>query len=182
MHCKILDNTVLSAFRHDIRSVDVMGVLASAYPVVVTDAVASESEARPGGAMMPDAIGTVSSRAVEEASGRLMARFRRLHRGECTAIALSVLLSHEGIGNYLVTDDGGARRVIGRIGADLDVDYIFGFHVEPISLAGTVGLVMRLRSKGLLSSDECAMIADDLENDSTFRVTRELLDSLRTIG
>lgn len=42
MHYKVLDNTALSAFRNDIRSVDVLSVLMSEYPVMVTDAVERE--------------------------------------------------------------------------------------------------------------------------------------------
>ena len=53
MHCKVLDNTALSAFRNEIRSVDVLDILTSEYPVVITDAVMDESMAKVGGRPIP---------------------------------------------------------------------------------------------------------------------------------
>ena len=91
------------------------------------------------------------------------------------------MLTREGIENYIVTDDRAARKIIERIGVEEDVDDIFGFPVGRINLAGTVGLVMRLHQRGLLSGEECSKIADDLEN-STFRVTKGLLRRLRSLG
>ena len=181
MHSKVLDNTVLSAFRNDIHSVDVLTVLISEYPVVITDTVMSESMAKKGGRPIPDDVGVVSSDEVEKAAARLGTRYKKLHGGECTAIAQSVLLTRDGVENYIVTDDHAAREIIERIGVEEDVDDIFGFPVGRINLAGTVGLVMRLHQRGLLSDEECSMIADDLE-DSTFRITKGLLRRLRTLG
>ena len=83
MHCKVLDNTVLSAFRNDIHSVDVLAVLTSEYPVVITDAVMAESVARNEGRPIPDEVGIVSSDEVERAAARLRTRYRKLHDGEC---------------------------------------------------------------------------------------------------
>ena len=180
MHCKVLDNTVLSAFRNDIRSVDVMSVLTSEYPVLITDAVMAESVAKKGGRPIPDIVKTMSSDDIEEAASKRRKRFVNLHIGECTAIAQSMFLTKSGVENYIVTDDGTARRVIESIGTSINVDDIFGFPVENVNLAGTVGLVMHLYQRGLLTKEECSMIADDLE-DSTFRVPRCLLKRLRSL-
>ena len=181
MHCKVLDNTVLSAFRNEIHSVDVMTVLTSEYPVVITDAVMTESMAKKGGRPIPDMVRIMSSNDVEEAASQLRKRFIKLHIGECTAIAQSVYLTKGGVENYIVTDDGTARKIINSIGGSINVDDIFGFPVRKINLAGTIGLVIHLYQRGLLTGKECSRIADDLE-DSTFRVSRHLLKMLRNFS
>lgn len=181
MHCKVLDNTALSAFRNEIRSVDVLAVLTSEYPVVVTGAVMEESMAKTGGRQIPDVVKIMSSDDVEDAASKLRKRFVGLHIGECTAIAQSVLLTRCGVENYIVTDDRAARNTIERIGESVNVDDIFGFPVGRIKLAGTVGLVIRLYQRGLLSGEECSKIADDLEG-STFRVSKGLLKKLRSLS
>lgn len=178
MHIKILDNTVLSAFRNDIRSVDVLSALQSGYPVLVTEGVMGESNRVSGGRPVPESLLKRSTEEAREASVALSKRFKRLHIGECTAIAESIFLSHEGCDNYIITDDGAARSVIERIGDTINVDDIFGFHVGRINLAGTVGLVEHLYRRGLLTGADCSAIADDLEH-STFRVPRGLLERLR---
>lgn len=71
MHCKVLDNTALSAFRNEIRSVDVLAVLTSEYPVVVTGAVMEESMAKTGGRPIPDIVGIMTSDDVEKAAYKL---------------------------------------------------------------------------------------------------------------
>lgn len=181
MHCKVLDNTALSAFRNEIRSVDVLDILTSEYPVVITDAVMAESMAKVGGRPIPEIVKTMSSNDVEEVAFRLRKRFMKLHMGECTAIAQSVFLTRNGIENYIVTDDRAARKVIESIGSSANVDDIFGFPVGHINLAGTVGLIVHLYKRGFLTGDECFKIADDLEN-STFRVSYKLLKKLRNLS
>lgn len=181
MHCKVLDNTALSAFCNEIRSVDVLAVLTSEYPVVITGAVMEESMAKTGGRPIPDIVGIMTSDDVEKAASMLRKRFVRLHIGECTAIAQSVLLTRSGVENYIVTDDRAARETIERIGNSVNVDDVFGFPVGHINLAGTVGLVIRLYQRGLLSGEECSRIADDLEG-STFRLSQRLLKMLRNLS
>ena len=181
MHCKVLDNTVLSAFRNEIRSVDVLAVLTSEYPVVITDAIMEESMAKKGGRPIPDIVRVMSSNDVEKAASQLRKRFVKLHIGECTAIAQSIFLTKNGIENYIVTDDGAARKIIESIGRSVNVDDIFEFPVGKVNLAGTVGLIIHLYRRGLLTGEDCSNIADDLE-DSTFRVPRSLLRELHNLG
>ncbi|WP_081604673.1 DUF3368 domain-containing protein [Methanocaldococcus villosus] len=49
---------------------------------------------------------------------------------------------------------------------------------ENFNITGTIGLILRLKYRGLISKEEAKKIADDLEN-SSFGVTPELLKKLR---
>ena len=98
--------------------------------------------------------------------------------GELSTIVTSILLTSTGINNYLITDDRAARKLIEKIHQDKKLENILGGEMKKIDCTGTIGLLRRLKTLGILSDDTCNTIADDLLN-STFGITPELLGLLR---
>ena len=169
---------MLSAFRKDIRSVDLLGILTSGYDVIVTDVIQSEHFAANSQPLCGVVLSTLNSEESEKAV-RLGKRFLGLDMGEATVIAKSIFMTMSGQPNYVVTDDRYARKQIEKIGRTESVDDIFGFHVGPIKLTGTIGLILHLREKKYITPEQCNAIADELE-DSTFRIDEKILNKLRS--
>ena len=168
---------MLSAFRKDIRSVDILRILTSEYDVIVTDAIQGEHSAVNAQPLCGVVVSALNSEEAEKAT-KLSKRYLGLHRGEATVITKSIFMTNSGQPNYVVTDDGYARRLIEKIGHTESVDDIFGFHVEPIMLTGTIGLILHLCEKTYLTPEQRNIIADELEN-STFRIDKKILNKLR---
>ena len=181
MSKKVLDSTVITAVAREIRSVDLSPMICGAYEITVTEDVEAE------------ALGCdLSSELLKHAevvkgtdpkyvalSDHLSRRYMLMGAGERSCIAASVMLAANGIENYLVTDDRQARRVIERLHQDTDAETAIGLRMPKIRSTGTVGLISRLRRRGLITDADCTAIKKDLSSGS-FRITAEVLSSLCT--
>lgn len=107
-----------------------------------------------------------------------MKKYNKIGRGETESIAASILLTSNGIKNYLILDEIFARKIVGRIRNDCEIKKIIGESIPEIHLSGTIGLIKHLGEKGILTKEQTIAIAYDLQK-STFRVTEELLSLLR---
>lgn len=98
-------------------------------------------------------------------------------RGELSSILCSIFMTHDGIENYLVTDDRKARELIKNIHNDPEVARILGFVPNRVNLTGTIGMIGHIRDLGKISQEVCHKIKIDLKN-STFRANEKLYDIL----
>ena len=173
---KLVDSTFVFVMKNDIKSVDLFPKVCSRYKLLSTEDVKSEATKT----VFPEEYVEIKSFASDDYESIKDAIFRRrpqLHRGEISTIAASILLTEKGFENYIVTDDGDARRWIDHFSSYT----MFWKKIKhsPIKLkyAGTVGLIRRLRDYGVVSLDECKSIEIDLRN-SDFRVSKELFELL----
>jgi predicted nucleic acid-binding protein len=179
---KVIDNSVISSMGREIRSVKILPIVKSVYDVRLTAAVIVECRNSKDKGLTESIDGLLF--AIEEDS-----RFKqtvdmirrvdlRLGLGEVNTIAASIILTHNRIENYAVIDDGLARSAFKKILRNKTLVNEFGDSMSRVRITGTVGLINRLRTKGMLTSDQCNAIAKDLEN-SSFRISDELLDLLK---
>lgn len=94
--------------------------------------------------------------------------------GEISAIAASILLTKDGFDNYVVTDDNVARKSIERLSSDTMFWNTVGLGPVEIKYAGTVGIILKLKSHDMVDPSECKLISIELR-DSSFRVPDYLL-------
>ncbi len=174
---KILDNTFLAAARGDIVCTDIMGVVESCYNVAITSDVKCENEVRHGSLKYPINEEYENLDSYKKLYDMLKRRNVWIGKGELSSLLRSIFMTHDGIDNYLVTDDGKAREFIRGVHNDPDVIKILGFVPEEVKVVGTIGLIVHLKEKGRISQEVCHQIRLDLEN-STFRASRNLLELL----
>lgn len=179
---KIFDNSVISSMGKEIRSVKVLPVVRSLYDVRVTMGVIAECVNSKNEELI-ESINGISC-AIEEDSlfkktvDIIRRTDLRLGLGEASTMAASIILTHLGIKNYAVIDDGYARKTFGKVMRNRKLSDMFGGSLSNVNFTGTVGLINRLKTKDALTSGQCSSIANDLEN-SDFRVTGKILDLLR---
>ena len=176
---KVLDNSVVTALGRDIRSVNLLPILMSRYEVAMPPAVIDECRDYEYGALLPlFASATIVDDARVQKIASVLKRWRpNLGKGECSAIAASLIMTSEGKRNYLILDDGVARKCAREAGSLPGIVEILGKKVD-IKLAGTIGLVLHLHEKGLISDKDKQNVGYDLET-SSFRVSNDLLKLLR---
>ena len=108
-------------------------------------------------------------------------RYPKLHKGELSSFLVMVLeYIVKGKNSYYVTDDQTAKKVFTNIQNDKIFMGLLGSSFEPPKVTGLVGLVKRLREKGLLSKDSPKAIKTDLKKNGYF-LSEELLKLLDTI-
>lgn len=176
---KVLDNSVVTALGRDIRSVKLIPLITSGYGITLTSDVIEECRDYENGALLPlfASATTIDDERVRSISSLLKLWRPNLGKGECSAIATSLVLTADGRKNYLVLDDGVARRCAKDAGSLPGVIKILGKRVD-LNLTGTVGLVRHLYDKGLISEKDKQSIGYDLET-SSFRISDDLLRLLR---
>lgn len=179
---KIFDNSVISSMGKEIRSVMVLPVVKSFYDVRVTADVIAECANSKNEELIESINGLPCAIKEDSLFKRTFDVIRRtdlrLGLGEASTITASIILTHLGIENYAVIDDGFARKKFGEVLRNRELSDMFGDSLSNVNFTGTVGLINRLRAKGALTSGQCSSIANDLEN-SDFRVSGEILDLLR---
>ena len=179
---KLFDNSVISSMAREIKSVEVFPIVQSRYSIQLTKDVIVECE-NSKDLKMIDKIRDISAVDVEiNLFQRTMDVIRnidyRLGCGEVSVMAASIILTHNKIENYAVIDDGYARKILPEILSNNKLLGMFGDTLSHVKHTGTVGLICHLKTKGLLSSEESVLIADDL-TESSFRISSKLLDCLR---
>lgn len=100
-----------------------------------------------------------------------------LGKGELATISASLVLTADGVRNYVVLDEIAARKCAAIAGDMPEIIDILGKRVS-LNITGTVGLVLHLHELGLISDTEKQDIGFDLET-GTFRISEELLKLLR---
>lgn len=100
-----------------------------------------------------------------------------LGKGELATISASLVLTADGVRNYVVLDEIAARKCASMAGDMPEIIDILGKRVS-LNITGTVGLVLHLHELGLISDTEKQDIGFDLET-GTFRISEGLLKLLR---
>lgn len=180
---KVLDTTAISAALFEVKSVDLLSRCCQRYVLLTSPTVMSELAAstRPNvwkGCERLISVERASDYDPTSLAATLAKRYLSLDEGELTAYLVAL---HRSVitGNQVVfvTDDGEMRRSAKKIAQNPLVTASLGSNFV-VKDTGTVGLVLRMSEKGLLTDGEKAGIADDLAT-STFRCTKQILDQLR---
>lgn len=181
---KILDNTTISAFINEIRSIEMIEVCRKEYLLVTTDCVQRETSERFSGetiAMNYKNINVFSKKGdkkYDQALDYLVNRYPYLHEGELSAFLLA-LLDYEltGYPYFFITDDRKMREKICEIISSDVFQKIVGGAIYDYHFSGTIGLMKRLCQKGCLSDEDIKNIIFDIKN-STFRISDKLIGEL----
>lgn len=173
---KLVDSTFVFVLKNDIKSIDLFPKICSRYKLLSTEDIRSEATKT----VFPEEyvdIRSFPSNDYESIKDAVFRRRPQLHRGEISAIAASILLTENGIENYIVTDDDIARKSIELFSSDTMFWNKIKHRPVKLSYTGTIGLIRRLRDYGVLSLNECKSIETDLRN-SSFRATEDLFKLL----
>jgi predicted nucleic acid-binding protein len=181
---KILDNTVISAFINEIRSVEMIEICRKEYLLVTTDCVQRETSERFSGKTIAinykniNVFSKTGDKKYDQALDYLTNRYPYLHEGELSAFLLA-LIDYELTGNpyFFITDDRKMREKICEIISSDIFLKIIGVAIYDYHFSGTIGLIKRLCQKGCLSENEINMIVFDIKN-STFRISDKLIGEL----
>lgn len=176
---KIFDNSVISSMGREITSVDVLPLVKSEYDIRITNAVITECRNSGNEKLIRSMDGLLLAVEADYMFVSVVNSIKIMHpqlgSGEIESIAASILMTRSGIDNYVVLDDGLARKIVSDLHNDLKLQQIVGTDIPPIKYTGTVGLIKHLRDKGIISREIYQKIAYDLKN-SGFRITDSLLD------
>lgn len=174
---KVIDNTFLSAARGDIHCVDLLKITESIYSIIVTPDVLDENFVKHDSLLYQSYCEHMQSEECMRLYDLLKRRNFWIGKGELSSIVCSIYLTHNGVDNYIVTDDLDTRKLIQTIHTNVEVSKVLGFDPPKLKLAGTIGLICHMRDKGKISTIDCVRIKHDLKN-STFRVSDVLLNML----
>lgn len=180
---KVLDSTAISAALFEIESVDLLSRCCLNYDLITSPTVMAELAASTRSSAWNGYERLISVERVSDYDPTILAadlakRYLSLDEGELTAylVALrrSVITGDQVI---FVTDDNAMRKNAKKVAQDHLVTDSLGskFMVKD---TGTVGLVLRMAERELLSDGEKVRIADDLDA-STFRCDKQIIDKLR---
>jgi predicted nucleic acid-binding protein len=181
---KILDNTVISAFINEIRSIEMIEICRKEYILATTDCVQRETSERFSGETVARNYKNINvfrksgDKKYDEALDYLVNRYPYLHEGELSAFLLA-LIDFELTGNpyFFITDDRKMREKICEIISSDAFLKIIGGAIYNYHFSGTIGLIKRLCQKGCLSENEINQIVFDMKN-STFRISEKLISEL----
>ncbi len=185
---KILDNTVISAAINEIKSVNLIAISGSIYPLKMSSEVYDEICAGFSGKRLE-----IIEKYIEKIDGRrhekyqslfeyLSKRYPYLHKGDISSVLVAILeYALQESDYFLVTDDSRLRKKIPEILQLEKVKECLDREIESLNYTGTIGLIRRLCEKGIISESELETIVYDLKN-STFRVSDELLEELKRCG
>lgn len=181
---KILDNTAISAFINEIRSIEMIEVCRNEYILVTTDCVQRETSERFSRETIDinykniNVFRKTGDKKYDQALDYLVNRYPYLHEGELSAFLLA-LLDYELTGNpyFFITDDRKMREKICEIISSEVFLKIIGEAIHNYHFTGTIGLIKRLCQKGWFSEDDIKLIISDIKN-STFRISDKLIGEL----
>lgn len=179
---KIMDNSAISSMGIEIVCTNMLDTVSSQYDVLVTNAVLKECQ-KLGNSSLLNRVNKFNI-AVQENDlfTSLVEAIKsinfRLGPGEIHTIAASLILTKNGIDNYVVIDESLARKIVKNIHLNPTIIKLMGNNLVPVKCTGTIGIIAHLRDKGIISKDLAHKIAYDLEI-SNFRVTDDLLNLLR---
>ena len=181
---KILDNTVISAFINEIRSIELIEICHSEYNLVTTDCIQRETSKGFSEEIIDNVYKNIyvfrkrGDENHDQALDYLIDRYPYLHEGELSAFLLA-LIDYElaGIPYYFITDDRKMREKIYEIIFSDTFLKIIGDMIYDFHFTGTIGLIKRLCQKGCLSEDDIRDIVFDLKT-SSFRISDKLIGEL----
>lgn len=176
---KVLDTSAVSVMSRNIMCTDLLSILEDNYEVVVTPGVIKECSAYEGSDLGISTGGAqvLDDQRMDGIVQTIRMRYPMLGSGECASMAASLILTAEGIPNYVVLDDNKARKVASTVGNLPEIEAVLGKDLV-LNITGTIGMVLHLREKGLISEKDKQDIGYELER-SDFRISRELLGLLR---
>lgn len=180
---KVLDTTAISAMLFEVGSLDLMERCCQQYNLLTSQTVLRELERSKRAQRWKVADDKLQAEDPDvfnpaPLAAELAKRYPMLHEGELTAFLIALRRSVESEESVVfVTDDGAMRRKAPLVVKDSLVAAGFGTQFNLVQ-TGTVGLVVRMAARGLLSDVERKSVADDLEN-SSFRCSTQVLDQLR---
>lgn len=179
---KILDNSAVSSMGKEITSFKMLEFLKGQYEVVLADAVFRECKALRNEDLYDSICDLPLATSKNDMFNDLVKAIRRidyrLGPGETETIAASIILSDQGVYNYVVIDESLARKIVVSLHTNPLIKTIMGKDIQPINVTGTVGIIKHLRDKGLISDDDCKKMAYDLEF-SNFRVSDDILNLIK---
>ncbi|QLH74974.1 MAG: hypothetical protein HPY73_05665 [Methanomassiliicoccales archaeon] len=179
---KILDATIISSFIYDISSLDLFERCEKSYDFITTEVVSDEIKRTPSSMKgLRRKSGLVRPIELNEKENELLAylsaRYPGLHSGELSALILTASRYANGPQRYYyITDDNLMRKSLKKIEKDPVFQEFVGNVI--ISCTGTIGFLLHLCNKGIISSSERLQIAEDLEQ-STFYCSEDLLKRLK---
>lgn len=184
MTIKVLDTTAVSAMLFEIGSVDVMSRCCQRYNVLTSPTVINELMRSRKGRKWTSIDSYLSTEDPTHFDptklvGELAKRYPELHEGELTAFLIALHRSAVRKEQVIfVTDDGAMRKKADKVAKDPIVASSLGSSFSVLR-TGTIGMVLKMAERDLLTAEEKKGIAADLEN-SSFRCTSEILDKLRS--
>ena len=181
---KILDNTAISAFINEIRSIEMIKICRKEYILVTTDYVQRETSERFSQETIDinykniNVFRKTGDKKYDQALDYLVNRYPYLHEGELSAFLLA-LLDYEMTGSpyFFITDDRKMREKISEIVSSEAFLKIIGEDIHGYHFSGTIGLIKRLCQKGCLSENDVKLIVSDIKN-STFHISDRLIGEL----
>jgi predicted nucleic acid-binding protein len=181
---KILDNTVISAFINEIKSIELLDIFQSEYYLVTTDCIHKETLAGFSEEVVTKIYKNIgvfrkdNDKKYNQALDYLKDRYPYLHEGELSAFLLA-LFDYEliGVPYYFVTDDRKMREKICEITSSNTFLKLIGREIYDFHFTGTIGLIKRLCQKGFLSEEDIRLIVFDLKT-SSFRISDKLIGEL----
>lgn len=184
MSIKILDNTVLSVSLNNINSIDLLEKCMQRYNLATSQEVYEESEKGFDIKILEQCFKRIIIHDLRNdikynmLLDYLIRRYPYLHKGELSSFLIALLIYKlKGKSYYYVTDDGKMRKTLNKIIKNKEFLEKLNATKMSFNATGTIGLIKRLKEKGILTKKEIECIYIELEN-STFRATPELLRDL----
>lgn len=184
MTTKILDNTTISVFLKDICKIDLLAKCLQRYTIATSIEVYKETKKGFPQSTLNQFYKNVTihdlndNRKFIELLTYLKNRYPSLHEGEISSFLISLLLYKEkGERYYYVTNDKEMRKTLHKMKNNKTFLQKIGWAFNTFNITGTIGLIIRLVKKDILTRDDIIDISYDLEN-SGFRITPALLEKL----
>ena len=179
---KIVDNTFISSSLKEVVCVNLIDLLDNHYNLFTCENVFNEAKEK----FFDDVKEIFSTIKVVKHKDETKAdkiieycinRYPYLHIGEVSSFVLFIL-NYNPENSYYVTDDKAMRKSIEKIKVDELFHKLIGFSIENYIYTGTIGLIIKLKNKKVLNGEDIENIIKNL-NESSFRVSQELLEELR---
>lgn len=186
MTTKVLDNTFISAALREITSVDLITKCSQEYNLITSKEVFKETNAGFQEELVKKVYNYIKVVPINETKifqtlfPYMKDRYPFLHDGEIATFLLAIIFHVKNGGKcYFVTDDKKMREIAKSIIDGKDNLFLnkikrLGFKKIEIGITGTVGLIIRLCKKRVISKEEASKITEDIRN-GTFRITEELI-------
>jgi predicted nucleic acid-binding protein len=181
---KIVDNTVISASIREINSIDLIEVCSSNYYISTTVEVFNETRKGFNKTLIDRIYASIElyelkNKDYEDLLNWFEVRYPYLHIGEVSSFLLAVLeYAIKSKKYYYITDDNKMKKTIKFLLKDERLIEKLGTRLNKFNITGTIGLIIRLKERGLVSRNEMENIIKDL-NSSSFYITSELIEELR---
>lgn len=176
MTIKIVDNTFISACIAEISCINLLNITSEHYAISTTSEVYQETVNGFEMNFLKEAydiidVFTLDHDKYHELKEWLENRYPQIDTGEISSFLLALLnYAIKGGSYYYVTDDRKMKKIILKLNKDLIFMDKLGieFNMENFNVTGTVGLIIRLISKQIISKDYVEPIIIDMENNGFY--------------